>query len=169
MHQTPTWVPTLIHAVLKTLLLKKPNKQREREKKLSLFFNAFGHQNDTQAGKKTRGNFLSVFCTQITEDSPQSVARKLQNKTKPLNRLSKIPTFVINSKLSVKWIVKGNKYFHPSSTLLSLNIWGQPTTPVQGYDICQENINQLAGTSHQGFPWSLLLGFVALKGKKDFY
>lgn len=25
------------------------------------------------------------------------------------------------------------------------------------------------GTSHRGFPWSLLVGFVALKGKKAFY
>lgn len=42
--------------------------------------------------------------------------------------------------------------------------------PLQGYDICQEEKkkNNSARTSHQGFPWSLLLGFVALKGKMFF-
>lgn len=75
----------------------------DREKKevwAFFFFNAFGHQNDSQTGKKTRGNFHSVFCTQITEDNPQSVVRKFQNKTSLLNKLSKIPDFVINFKMS---------------------------------------------------------------------
>lgn len=39
-------------------------------------------------------------------------------------------------------------------------------SPLQGYDICQEIKTNSAGTSHQGFPCSFLLGFVALKGKK---
>lgn len=49
----------------KTLPLKE-----ERKKKFKSFLNAFGHQNDAQAGQKTRANFHSVFCTQITEQNP---------------------------------------------------------------------------------------------------
>lgn len=61
------------------------------------------------------------------------------------------------------------KYIFPSFIYNTLLEHLRPIhIPLQGYDICQEKKNNSAGTSHQGFPWTLLLGFVALKGKKAF-